>query len=55
MVGIATFLQTSVHPGYFFPALANYRELKKKSRAAQKVNNGGSSPVETTTQVKSEC
>jgi hypothetical protein len=29
MVGLATILQTLIHPGIFFPALATYRERKK--------------------------
>jgi hypothetical protein len=29
MIGLATILQTLIHPGIFFPALAAYRRTKK--------------------------
>ncbi|KIW68333.1 hypothetical protein PV04_04286 [Phialophora macrospora] len=39
MVGVATLLQTAVHPGHFFPALATYRETKKTNRAPQELSS----------------
>lgn len=35
MIGLATILQTYIHPGIFFPALASYREGKKMAREAK--------------------
>ena len=43
MVGIATLLQTFVHPGQFFPALATYRATKKANRPPQEVSSSESS------------
>lgn len=40
MVTIATFLQTLIHPGWFFPALGTYREMKKMSKSVQEMSSG---------------
>ncbi|KIV86294.1 hypothetical protein PV11_01912 [Exophiala sideris] len=42
MIGLATILQTFIHPGIFFPALASYRQSKKMARA----KSGSDSSVE---------
>ena len=41
MVTIATFLQTVIHPGIFFPALGEYRETKKAKRMQQTLSREG--------------
>ncbi|KAH0840515.1 putative RTA1 domain protein [Fonsecaea pedrosoi] len=33
-IGVATILQTFIHPGYFFPALADYGERKKARKTS---------------------
>jgi len=47
MVTVATLLQTVAHPGYFFPALATYRETKKRNRVPQEMNESESSMVDS--------
>ena len=42
MVGLATLLETFVHPGHFFPALATYGKAKSVPRGL----NGSESSVE---------
>jgi hypothetical protein len=48
LVGLATILQTLIHPGMFFPALATYGERKKMRR---EIDGSGSSVEKPTSSV----
>lgn len=46
VVTVATFLQTLIHPGWFFPALGTYRERKKMNKASRESSSSGISAEE---------